>query len=310
MLAMAVGLALGWHPAVASALSISSDLGSAAVVNVGQPVQVAVELVNEDKRAINGLEATIAIPKRYFAFEDYWLGESLVTLWVQDPVVRETDSAYIVSLAGLIPGGTSQSGTLITLVLKPTQAARQASLGVYDPKIYLHSPTADVLEAPNQFLFVEIAPYDAGRAPQQEVVVADSVPPEEFFPVVGKSRALFGDDYFVMFQAIDRQTGIDRYEILETVTYFENPETEQVYFRPAENPMRLQDQTLGSYIYIRAFDRAGNSRTVIIPPTVFVEKSGWGRILWIGSAVVLFGLLFAWMHHARKARRRPAHHDQ
>lgn len=293
-----------------SAAALSVDFDSAELtVNASQEFRVPIVLENPGKVDINTVQATVIIPKESFSIQTYWLEQSIVPLWVEEPTVTETDTAYYVSFTGLIPGGTTASGEILTLILKASDPIERTTLRLLDPEVYRNTRTAEGVSLGDQYLFVRITPYDAGIVPQQDIVIEDTVPPEDFFPIVGKSQTVFDGDYFVMFQTLDRQTGVAFYDVLESPYFYTTEElsenNDKLYWRQATNPMRLQDQTLESYVYVRAHDRAGNSRTVIIPPTVFVEKTPWSRILGLGCLVVTLFALAVFIRRRRTMQSVP-----
>lgn len=70
----------------------------------------------------------------------------------------------------------------------------------------------------------------------------------------------------MVFSTEDKQSGIDHYEIAEkrdnkVLNYVDN-----LNWRAAVNPQILNDQKLKSYVYIKAVDKAGNSRIIPIYP--------------------------------------------
>lgn len=297
-----------------SAAALSVDFETAELtVNASQELRIPILLDNPTRENINTVQATVIVPRESFSIQTYWLEQSIIPLWVEEPTVTETETAYYVSFTGLIPGGTTESGELFTLVVKALDPIERTTVRLLDPQVYRNTRTADGVALSDQYLFVRITPYDAGVVPQQDVIIEDAIPPEDFFPIVGKSQTVFDGDYFVMFQTLDRQTGIDFYDVLESEYFYSTEELAasegQLYWRQATNPMRLQDQTLQSYIYVRAHDRAGNSRTVIIPPTVFVEKTPLSRILVVGSIPIVLVIGVSVVLWRRRHRAHIENHD-
>jgi hypothetical protein len=114
--------------------------------------------------------------------------------------------------------------------------------------------------------------YSASSTSHNEwlrVVSEDTYPPEDFIPQIIKDSSVPNSPYYLIFDANDKQSGIEHYEVLE-----EDPNS--FGFRlgsrvkakpaPATSPYLLQDQTLSSRIVVRAYDHAGNMQEEIIPP--------------------------------------------
>ena len=68
---------------------------------------------------------------------------------------------------------------------------------------------------------------------------------------------LFDGKHFLVFQAVDKQSGIDHYEVLEVRSGHQPVDQDSLWER-AESPYELKDQGLRSDIYVRAVDRSRN----------------------------------------------------
>jgi len=105
----------------------------------------------------------------------------------------------------------------------------------------------------------------------------DSEAPEFFEPITSKEKTIFNDKYFLVFNAQDKDSGIDHYEICEGK--FKCVETEKNYYV-------FKSQKLDKEVMIKAFDKNNNYRLVIIPPK--------NNIPWyknnIYFAIILLGL--------------------
>ncbi len=267
-------------------------------VGVGQDLVVSVFVQNPSARPINAIDTTLLIPKNYFEIKELWLGDSVVPLWLEDPEIKETESAWLVPLSGVIPGGTTiDDAEIVRVVLTSQSLLGAASIRLLSPKIFLHNRTADVLELQTIYAEINVATLeDAGLI--QEITAIDKIPPEPFVPIVASDPALYEGDYFLMFQTIDRQSGVSHFELIESDIYYEEDvliQDENLWWKRVENPYQLVDQSLSSYIYIKAVDRHGNARVVVIPPTNNLKKNTAYPIMkGVITLVALFGLLFVW----------------
>ena len=84
----------------------------------------------------------------------------------------------------------------------------------------------------------------------QKLLEKDKIPPDPFEIKIGKEATVFEGKYFIAFSTIDKQTGIDYYEVKEGKRVWEK----------AESPHLLEDQSLRSKISVKAVDKAGNER--------------------------------------------------
>lgn len=127
-------------------------------------------------------------------------------------------------------------------------------------------------------------------------IMADTVPPEDFFPQIGKDEFISEGKYFVSFAAKDKTSGVDYYEASEIDDWgifdFININKKNLVWRKASSPYLLADQSLKSKILIKAVDKAGNERIAkVVPPnkTVYWQTGVLLLILVIlAGAIVVF----------------------
>ncbi|OGL87426.1 hypothetical protein A3I40_00860 [Candidatus Uhrbacteria bacterium RIFCSPLOWO2_02_FULL_48_12] len=91
----------------------------------------------------------------------------------------------------------------------------------------------------------------------------DKTPPDEFEVKISRSPELFNNKYFLSFSATDAASGLAYYEIKEG-----DGEPETV----ARAPYVLRQQKRNVPITVRALDKAGNDRTVVIAPLPLWER--------------------------------------
>ncbi|MFQ6084081.1 MAG: cohesin domain-containing protein [Candidatus Aminicenantia bacterium] len=111
----------------------------------------------------------------------------------------------------------------------------------------------------------------------------DTVSPEPFEPEIGQDKAVFGGKYFLSFATVDKMSGIDYYEILET------RDKEQETWKIGESPYLLEDQSLQNVIKVKAVDKAGNERMAeIVPPEKPTPFPYWVVV------IILVGIGVVW----------------
>lgn len=128
-------------------------------------------------------------------------------------------------------------------------------------------------------------------------IMIDTTAPEEFW---AKITEIEKKNYLV-FNAIDKVSGIDHYEILETKKpnywdrFFEKKKEQE--WKIGKTPYLLNDQTLKSVIKVKAVDKAGNERIIkiISPKKPFLY---WFAIL------TLIGIGLIW-RIIKKIRTKP-----
>jgi len=133
-----------------------------------------------------------------------------------------------------------------------------------------------------------------GKDWQKEVsrfrAMIDVTSPEEFKPEIGKASAVFEGKYFIAFSTIDKQTGIDYYEILEADKRgYQRGTIRKAEWKKGSSPYLLEDQSLRSVIKVKAVDKAGNERIEeIVPP----YKVTWKDVLVIILILIGAGVIY------------------
>lgn len=93
-----------------------------------------------------------------------------------------------------------------------------------------------------------------GRATYRAMIDANPPPPFKIF--IDNGQGLFQKKYFIAWNAEDKASGTDYYEVCEG----------KKFCRRAESPYVLQNQWLGEDIIVRAHDKAGHTREAKIKP--------------------------------------------
>jgi hypothetical protein len=163
----------------------------------------------------------------------------------------------------------------------------------------------------------------------REAISADTIPPEPFVVELRQRADMFNGDYFLIFDTVDKQTGVDHFEVLELrpgQRYGEQADLswwDKLWGKEYTVPVwqqatinyRLQDQTLNSTIRVKALDKAGNERMVefIPPPEVRekMEETTKSRenmlLLTVGAVALLILLLIVVVYLVVKRKRRLTH---
>jgi len=282
----------------------------------GDSFVVSINLENEiGEECVNAIEAYIKFPQNRLIVSNFSIGESLISLWIQKPKI-DNDNGTI-SFIGGVPGGycgkvagdPGSSNMLGRIIFK----APGFSVGIKDDsspeegiKIYFEEGTRALLndgEGTQASLTMDIASFSVSKVASRQatnewnaIVKSDAEPPEPFTVEIRKEKDVFEGKFFIVFNAIDKQTGIDHYEIMESDRggYKVNSQNKAPWIIVQNGPYLLTDQTLQSVIKVKAMDKAGNERTVEyeapqnIRPPVVVKKTLSRNYIYGG---VIFGLI-------------------
>jgi hypothetical protein len=104
---------------------------------------------------------------------------------------------------------------------------------------------------------------------REKIKIQDNFPPEPFKIYLAKNKEIFNGKYYITFETKDKQSGIAYYEIIEkpiNFIFLAKPDIKNLSFKKAESPYVLEDQSLRSYVVVKAVDKAGNERVEILYP--------------------------------------------
>jgi hypothetical protein len=258
-------------------------------------LEVKVKIGVGSGECINAVQVGIDFPADILELKDFNSGESLISLWV--PKAPDKDSLKIANgsgkiifsggtpggYCGKIPGDPGDSNILGSLIFTPKKPiiSHQAILGFSsETQLFLNDGQGTLAALNTQGAVLAIDEKIKQKSDDWKVKLdADKTPPEPFVVEISNSPRIANGKYFAVFFTTDKETGIDRYEILEASAQ-SLAETEYGSFEkflrrifkvksalsPAwektGSPYVLKDQTLASVLKIKAVDRAGNERVV------------------------------------------------
>jgi hypothetical protein len=314
-------------PSTTSAAALYIDPAISELLR-GESITMAVRLDTDETigECVNAVDAVITYPANIEPV-DVSIGESIFSMWVERPTINK--EARTITFAGGIPngycgrvtgdprltnvlteiifrspgfvvGGTQSDSNIAEVAFAPESAAylndgrgTKANLNTYGARITLNATGGS---GENNLW--------------RDKVNDDNIPPEEFSIFLEKRD--ISNDFFVVFNTTDKQTGIDSYQIME------EPLTQYGSFQwgradapwvDAQSPYTLQDQTLNSIIRVRALDKAGNEYIAnLIPDESLRTLSGdqvLTYVLWAAGLglLIIIGLVGFTLIRRRKNLR-------
>jgi len=264
--------------------------------------------VNEE--CINTVKADLSFPKDILEIIDFSKGDSILTLWVEDPEINQ--DLGLISFAGGIPGGycgrvsgdPGESNLLGKIIFKirenePSQAVQSLKVEFLDSsKVLLNDGkgTPAELTTEGAVFTVSTKPFNYiySEDEWQKELEQDKTLPEPFIIEVRR----FEEKYFLIFSTTDKQTGLDYYEISETKVVDIQPQL--LEFKKGTSPYLLEDQSLQSIIKVKAVDKAGNERIVEIKPIESSQEKkqfSW----WFIILIILVGSIIWWIKRKFKS---------
>ena len=253
-------------------------------VKVGDTFTATLSL-RTDFDVINAAEGSVHFSPT-LALVDIRLQGSLVPLWVSSPIEKEKG---VVSFAGVLPGGYQGEGKIFTLVFKAVEKGTGRIFFGSDTTAYQNDGkgTAATLSLPT----LSFSIGTPSGTPHTVNLEEDVSPPESFTPVVSSGEPFGLRGSVLIFTAQDKNSGIARYDIARS--YFQQAKESSLTWIVTSSPYVLASGDNTRYLYVRAVDRAGNTRVEIVPPqefSIIAFMLAWWPVL-IGVAIVVILLI-------------------
>jgi len=283
----------------------------------GDTFSAKVRIDNEGE-CINALDVRLSFPKDKIRAVDVGRGESIITLWVEEPTIDRDAGTVRFSggipggYCGRIPGDPGLTNVLAEVVFqipgftvgKGAKAGDRATVSFLPETQVLLSdglgtPAALVTNGA-EFTIGETSTStkDSWRA----VLEDDDIPPEDFIIELVSNEAVFGGQYFIVFVTTDKQSGLDHYEVQESDLDrdgYIRGKNKIAPWKRADSPYLLEDQTLNSTIRVKAVDKAGLERIVQFVPDEALRTHPV-PVFELGIGIGIFVLLIAMIGLIRK----------
>ncbi len=247
-------------------------------------------IVDSEGQSLNAFEGTVSFPDSLLSIKQILNGNSIVSFWIEQPHLTSSTGSGIatISFSGITPGGfqevpglsTEKQGNLFSIIFSPKKEG-MAEINADNVRILLGDGLGTPAKVSVKPLSLNIGSQTGMAAP----IAKDFNPPEEFHPQVVSDPSIFNGQYFLVFAADDKESGIDHYEVLET--WF-NGTPSNAGWATAESPYLIKDQSLAKYILVKAVDKFGNYRIETMTP-VHPEIRYEYYLLW--SIIILIILI-------------------
>lgn len=273
-------------PSFAFAAEISLDPTS-GVYGPGDSYVVNVRLSPEtDDECINAVDVSISYPKDLIKASAFSKGESILTVWAEEPTIDQTKG--IVHFSGGIPGGycgrvlgdpgkTNIIGKVVFSVPAMLIGTTTQASDIQIPVTVLPESKAYLNDGQGTLATLRVKGAVFGRSNDAEhlhnewtdAIHGDVLPPDDFRAEIQSDPNIFDGKFFLVFSTVDKQSGVSHFEVME-----EDPlhpgktrgTRDAALFIRTTSPYLLKDQTLKSKITVRAFDNAGNRKEFVLNP--------------------------------------------
>ena len=271
----------------ASALFFSSDQQFPIMTDNQFEVKV---ILNTEGKLINAIEGEFVYDDQYLEIVSINDGSTVVTSWIDRPKVNGSS----VFFSGIMAGGFGASinplteeelnGEIFSIKFRSINPAK-SELYFTRGQVYLNDGLG-TLDQTTLYPF-EISISEDGNSGLGNIV--DNERPLVFYPEISTNELIYDGKYFLVFSTTDKESGINHFEVKEGKSDW----------KVAESPYLLEDQSLRSFIRIKAVDNSGNVRVAQVHSEQFFPVS----IFVIPIAVVIGVLSLVFIYFPRKFKK-------
>ncbi len=308
-------------PSNANAALLYFDPAEASIFR-GDTVTLGLRIDTDEDECINTVDAVITYDEGIRAI-DVSRGESILSIWVEDPVIDETK--HTITFAGGIPGGyckralgdPSLTNVIAQIVfLSPgfTVGAKEnpsVKISVSpESRVLLHDGlgTEATLRTQDSVIALLSTAGPEGSDSWRDEVANDVEPPSDFSITLTQDETAFSNKYFIVWNTQDKQSGIDHYEVMEEPLedlYSFTWGRADAPWKRVESPYVLEDQTLNSTLRVKAIDKAGNETISVLVPDTAIRSLSLNRMVTYGLAtgltlIVLVAIVFILIRRKRQ----------
>lgn len=307
-------------PRNASAALLYFDPGELSI-HRGDITTVNLRLDTDEGECINTIDAVIKYDPSIRAV-DVSRGDSILSLWVEPPIIDPEQNT--IRFAGGIPGGycgrIPGDPSLTNIILKLVFRSPGLSIGgdsnaiarVWvdeSAQVLLHDGFGSNASLRLQDARITLfdSPGSTISDPWTGEVQSDKEPPSDFVITLAREESAFSGKYFITFNALDKQSGIDHYEVMEEpfdeFNAFKWGRVGAPWVR-SESPYVLIDQSLNSTIRVKAIDKAGNERVAVLVPDTALRSMSINNLILLGLVCGVLALVLGLTFYAVRKRKQ------
>jgi len=283
------------HSVWAAELSLRSVTAEKLNFGVDQQFLVGLYLDTENEENINAMEGTLYYPSELLELKEIRDGNSIINFWIERP---KSEHVGQIHFSGITPGGyRGQKGFIFEAIFRATTIGNGA-VEIRESSVLQNDGKGTSVNIKISNFQFSISQQIQNSELQIPTSIIDTEPPEIFKPEIAQSRELFEGKWFVVFATQDKGSSIDHYEVIEN----RSQKIENGSWIQEESPYLLQDQSLKSYVYIKAVDKAGNERIAVLSPRSspqYASYIAWS-ILGVVAVASYFFVRILWKKQKRK----------
>lgn len=224
-------------------------------IDINENLRVDVTF-DTQRNSINAIGGALRYDPTTLKVESLQTGNSAVNFWIDQPADSEAHGE--INFSGIIPGGsTAANGQVFSVIFSGIKQGKSA-LSVSNAEAYINdgSGTKASVQTLSQGIMVS-----AQVAEKKEYAVIDTTKPEKFEVIRARDKNVFEGNYFISFAGQDKESGIDHYEVCESIFG---------KCSASGSPKELSSQSSLYYAKVKAYDHAGNMRSETILSPLYI----------------------------------------
>jgi len=250
---------LSADPAQAVSLYLKIDKNNSAE-------NISVLSIDTGTDIINAIEGKISYDQNALDCNSSVGAKSIINLWLSAPTAKNGEIAF----SGIIPGGYVGQGEITSIFCQAKNGGEISDLALNndDFQIYLSDGTGNL--APISIIGNKLVDSIEHQA-ILDANLNDKSAPEILGLQISKNTELTGNNYLLIFNAVDKQSGIasvamsasdKKFNIEQD---FEKMKTD-LPWTEIQSPYALPNDALNKFIYLKTADSAGNIRLSRLDP--------------------------------------------
>lgn len=258
-------------------------------------------LLDTGEDSVNALRGKISLEVSGIPFKDFEISDAgTFFVWTVEPHINQNSE---IEFEGMIPGGFSgNDGNMLTLAINTSNPTvgdgSSVVIKLVESEGYKNDglATKAIFEIPAQKSEIQISKYIPKTIINERI--DDKTPPDFFSTEFARHDEVYDGKYFISFHTTDLQSGIKQYEILEVPRGDSGtrPKLDNNW-EISKSPYILKDQSLGSDVYVKAVDKAGN---FIVVKTILPEKQVIPSRSYVIIVIVLVCLVGVMIYYRRR----------
>ncbi len=278
-----------FFPSPASAGLIDFDMLNSEDIKVGDEILITIALKTEGN-SYNTVSGKLNVDNG-LEIKQIKTGNSIISAWIENPS-RSKDNQ--INFSGIIAGGFKGDGTIFQVLVVP-KSTGNLPLNLEDTFILLNDGLGTQEPLPNKNISINARDLREG---EQNVVITsrDKTSPEDFEALLVKDKNIAEGKYVLIFEAMDKGSGVKTYEVVEG----------KKLFKQAESPYVLVNQKINERIYVKAIDYDGNEKIskVYIPEKICVGHKCFNQKIAILILICTFILSFIlWRRQSKEFKK-------